>query len=116
MLIEGQKRIREEQAEKDSVVKEEEVMDEKEEAAMVNAKFSPQKMTMSEQVRMDMKGSLQLKLTNRLHQLASRLQITYHDLVAYLSRDGSSISERADYINVRIMDIFEYSLFQIVER
>lgn len=39
-------------------MKEEEVMDEKEKAAMVNAKFSPQKMTMSEQVRMDMKGSL----------------------------------------------------------
>lgn len=104
-MIEEQKKMKEEQMENDSAEKEEEVVDVKEKAAMVNAKFSPQKVNMSEQVRPFVKGDLQLKLTNRLHQLASRLQITYHDLVAYLSRDGSSISERADYINVSFVEI-----------
>ena len=62
----------------------------KDDVKQVNDKFSAKKLSAMEQLR----------LTNRLHKLASRLQITYHDLVTYLSRDGNSISERADYIEV----------------
>ena len=50
--------MREEQVENDSAEKEEEVVDVKEKAAMVNAKFSPQKMSMSEQVRLYVKDDL----------------------------------------------------------
>ena len=66
----------------------------------VNDKFSSKKLSAMEQLR----------LTNRLHKLASRLQITYHDLVSYLSRDGNSISERADYIEVKFSMKFDYSI------
>ena len=50
--------MKEEQMENDSAEKEEEVVDVKEKAAMVNAKFSPLKMNMSEQVRPFVKGDL----------------------------------------------------------
>ena len=43
-----------------------------------------------------------MRLTNRLHQLASRLQITYRDLMAYLSRDASSIAEKVDSLEVGV--------------
>lgn len=65
----------------------------KEEVKKVNDKFSTHKLSAMEQLR----------LTNRLHKLAYRLQITYHDLINYLSRDGMSIAERADYIEVIIV-------------
>ena len=57
-MIEESKKMKEEQMENDSAEKEEEVVDVKEKAAMVNAKFSPQKMNMSEQVRPFVKGDL----------------------------------------------------------
>ena len=72
----------------------------KEETKQVNAKFSTKKLSAMEQLR----------LTNRLHKLASRLQITYHDLVTYLSRDGNSISERADYIEVILSMDYDHSI------
>ena len=50
--------MKEEHVENDSAEKEEEVVDVKEKVAVVNAKFSPQKMNMSEQVRLFMKGDL----------------------------------------------------------
>lgn len=41
-------------------------------------------------------------MTNRLHQLASRLQITYRDLMAYLSRDATSIADKVDSLEVSV--------------
>ena len=41
-----------------------------------------------------------MKLTSRLHKLASRLQVTYHDLVTYLSQNASSIAEQAQNLEV----------------
>lgn len=45
---------------------------------------------------------MKMKLTNKLHRLAQRLQIDYHTLIQYLSQDSASIAEKAQSIEVMI--------------
>ena len=47
-----------------------------------------------------------MKLTSRLHKLASRL--TYHDLVTYLSQNASSIAEQAQNLEVDARLFFHF--------
>lgn len=49
-----------------------------------------------------------MKLTSRLHKLASRLQVTYHDLVTYLSQSASSIAEQAQNLEVNARLFFHF--------
>lgn len=49
-----------------------------------------------------------MKLTSRLHKLASRLQVTYHDLVTYLSQNASSIAEQAQNLEVGTRLFFHF--------
>ena len=49
-----------------------------------------------------------MKLTSRLHKLASRLQVTYHDLVTYLSQNASSITEQAQNLEVNVRLFFHF--------
>ncbi len=43
-----------------------------------------------------------MKLTSRLHKLASRLQVTYHDLINYLSQNADSIADQAQNLEVEV--------------